>query len=140
MEKAMAIADIGLVKYGKLLAKALPKVIETREEFHHYVEMMERLDRRAERGETLTPEENALLALLEQLVKEYDDKIDLPYSPPYRTVPYLMERQGLRQVDLLPVFGSRSVASEVLNGKREIGTTHARKLAEFFHLPVRLFI
>jgi len=41
----MAIADISPVKYGKVLAKALPKVIETREEFHHYVEMTERLDR-----------------------------------------------------------------------------------------------
>jgi hypothetical protein len=32
------------------------KAIETREEFHHYVEVMEQLDGRTERGETLTPE------------------------------------------------------------------------------------
>ncbi len=30
----MAIANINPIKYGKLLAKALPKVIETPEEFH----------------------------------------------------------------------------------------------------------
>jgi HTH-type transcriptional regulator/antitoxin HigA len=88
----------------------------------------------------LRTSEHALRKLLEHLIQEYGDKIELPYSPPYRTVLYLMERQGLPQVDLLPVFGSRSPASEVLNGKREIGKTHARKLAEFSHLPVSLFI
>jgi|HubBroStandDraft_1064217.scaffolds.fasta_scaffold2891389_1 hypothetical protein len=33
------------------------KAIETPEELRHCVEVMEQLDRRAERGETLTPEE-----------------------------------------------------------------------------------
>jgi hypothetical protein len=30
--------------------------IESRDEFHHYVDVMEQLDRRTERGESLTPE------------------------------------------------------------------------------------
>jgi HTH-type transcriptional regulator/antitoxin HigA len=136
MENEMVLTQINCLKYGKLLARTLPQVIETREEFDRLVQTMEALDRQ----ESLTPEEHALRKLLEHLIKEYDDKIELPNSPPYRTVLYLMERQRLRQVDLLPVFGSRSVASEVLNGKREISKTHARKLAEFFHLPVSLFI
>jgi len=136
MENEMVLTQINRLKYGKLLARTLPQVIETREEFDRLVQTMEALDRQ----ESLTPEGHALRKLLEHLIKEYDDKIELPYSPPYRTVLYLMERQRLRQVDLLPVFGSRSVASEVLNGKREISKTHARKLAEFFHLPVSLFI
>jgi HTH-type transcriptional regulator/antitoxin HigA len=136
MENEMVLTQINRLKYGKLLARTLPQVIETREEFDRLVQTMEALDRQ----ESLTPEEHALRKLLEHLIKEYDDKIELPNSPPYRTVLYLMERQRLRQVDLLPVFGSRSVASEVLNGKREISKTHARKLAEFFHLPVSLFI
>ncbi len=64
----------------------------------------------------------------------------MPDAPPYRIVRELMEHQGLRQADLLAVFGSRSVASSVLNGKREISKAHARKLAAFFKLPVGLFI
>ena len=48
---------------------------------------------------------------------------------------HLMEHKGLRQSDLLPVFGSRSVAADVLNGRREISKAHARKLADFFHQP-----
>jgi len=136
----MAVTEISPIRYGRLLAKALPKVIETREEFDHYVEMMEELDRRAEAGHTLNPEEHALLALLEQLVRDYDDRIDLPTLPPYKIVLHLMEHKGLRQADLLPVFGSRSVASDILSGKRDISKTIARRLADYFRLPADLFI
>jgi antitoxin component HigA of HigAB toxin-antitoxin module len=33
-----------------------------------------------------------------------------------------------------------SASSDVLNGKRSISKAHARKLAEFFHVPASLFI
>lgn len=118
----------------------MPKVIETREEFDRYVDMMEKLDRRAEGGETLSAGKETLLALLEQFIKDYDDKFPLPNVPPYQIVLHLMEHQGLRQADLLPVFGSRSVASDVLRGRREISKAHARKLDDFFHLSADIFI
>jgi HTH-type transcriptional regulator/antitoxin HigA len=51
-----------------------------------------------------------------------------------------MEQRGLRQADLLPVFGSRSVASDVLAGKREPSKAHIRKLADFFHVSPELFL
>jgi HTH-type transcriptional regulator/antitoxin HigA len=139
VEKAMALTAISPAKYGKLLAKTLPKVIETRQEFDHYVEMMEQLDRQAE-SEALTLEEKTLLTLLEQLIKDYDDQIELPKVAPYQIVLRLMEHRGLRQVDLVPVFGSRSMVSAVLHGKRGISKTRARKLARFFHVGVGAFI
>jgi hypothetical protein len=46
----------------------------------------------------------------------------------------------LRQRDLIPVLGASSVISDILNGKRSISKTHARKLAEFFHVLVSLLI
>ena len=51
-----------------------------------------------------------------------------------------MEHRGLRRADLLPIFGSRSVASDVLAGKREPSKAHIRKLAEFFHVSADLFL
>ena len=135
----MAIAEISPIRYGELLAKTLPKVIETREEFDRYVETMEQLDRRAAK-EPLSPEELALLTLLERLVKDYDDQVELPEVPPHRMIRFLMEQRHLRQADLLPIFGSRSVASEVLAGKREPSKAHIRKLAEFFHVSAELFL
>lgn len=135
----MAVTEISPTKYGKVLAKALPKVIETREEFDRHVAMMEELDRRTESGEALSAEEEALLALIGQLVRDYDDKIELPKIEPYRIVLHLMEHKGLRQADLVPVFGSRSVASAVLGGKRELSKMHIRGLAEYFHLSPAVF-
>jgi HTH-type transcriptional regulator/antitoxin HigA len=135
----MAITEISPVKYGKLLAKTLPKVIETKDEFDRYVEIMEQLDRSLESGPA-TPEEAALMSLLERLIQDYDDHIYLPQSPPHRMIVYLMESRGLRQADLLPVFGSRSVVSDVLNGKREPSKAHIRRLADFFKVSPELFL
>jgi antitoxin component HigA of HigAB toxin-antitoxin module len=41
-----------------------------------------------------------------------------------------MSQRGLRPSNLLPIFGSRRVASDVLSGKREPSKAHVRKLAE----------
>src|SRR5947209_3401205 len=40
------ISELSPARYGKLLAKSLPKIIETDEEFDRYMQMMEELDRR----------------------------------------------------------------------------------------------
>jgi HTH-type transcriptional regulator/antitoxin HigA len=64
----------------------------------------------------------------------------LEHASPLDALKSLMEERNLRQADLLPVFGSRSVASDVLNGKRSISKAHARGLAEFFHVSPSLFI
>jgi HTH-type transcriptional regulator/antitoxin HigA len=140
MEKAMAIAELSSAKYGMLLSAALPKVIETRAEFDRAVNLMEALDRREVRGETLSREELALRDLLEHLVKIYDDRIELPITPPDRLIRYLMEQRDLKQADLLPIFGARSVASQVINGKREPSKAHIRALAAFFHISPAVFL
>ena len=124
-------------KYGSLLAEALPKVIETDEELERFAEILENLDT-SERP--LTREEIALQSLLVQLIQHYDDQIELPDVSPLKMMQYLMEQRGLRQADLVPVFGSRSVASNVLNGKRELSKTHLRRLADFFHVSPAVFL
>jgi HTH-type transcriptional regulator/antitoxin HigA len=133
----MGLVTINPAKYGRLCADVLPKVIETDQEFDRLVVKMEELDRKA----NPTPEEEALSALLMKLIQDYDDQhFELPKVAPHELVRHLMDHKGLRQADLLPVFGSRSVASDVLNGRREISKAHARKLADYFRLPADLFI
>ena len=51
-----------------------------------------------------------------------------------------MEEHGLRQRDLLDVFGSRGIASEVVSGKREISKTQAKKLAAIFYVAADIFL
>ena len=53
---------------------------------------------------------------------------------------HLMEENGLSQTDLAPLFGGRSVISDVLAAKRRLNLTHITRLAERFGLPVDVFI
>ncbi len=64
----------------------------------------------------------------------------LGHAEPLDALRILMQDRDLRQRDLIPVFGSSSVVSDVLNGKRSISKAHARRLADFFHVPASLFI
>jgi HTH-type transcriptional regulator/antitoxin HigA len=133
----MGITTLNPTKYGRLCAAVLPKVIESDEEFDRLVEVMESLDRKPE----LTPEEAALRDLLEKLIQDYDEShYSLPDVPPHKIIFYLMESRNLRQADLLSIFGSRSIVSDVLAGKREPSKAHIRKLADFFHVSTDLFL
>ncbi|MGA2114509.1 MAG: helix-turn-helix domain-containing protein [Bryobacteraceae bacterium] len=69
-------------------------------------------------------------------IEAFDDpNYALEGSTPDSRLRSLMEEHGLRQRDLLDVFGSRGVASEVVSGKRAISKAQAKKLAELFHVP-----
>lgn len=132
----MGTLTISPKRYGDLLAKALPKVIESDRDLERFSEMLESLDRLPR---ALTPEERALELLLARLIEDYDERTELPHLPANETIAFLMRQRDLTQADLLPVFGSRSVVSSVLNGKREPSKAHIRKLADFFHLSPAAF-
>ena len=122
---------------GRLCADVVPKVIESDKEFDRLVGKMEALDLK----KNPTPEEQALSALLARLIQDYDDRYHaLPALPPNKMIAFFMDQRELRQADLLPVFGSRSVVSDVLNGKRLPSKAHVRRLAEFFHISAELFL
>jgi HTH-type transcriptional regulator/antitoxin HigA len=50
-----------------------------------------------------------------------------------------MEQHALRQKDLADVFGTTSIVSEVLNGKRELNKEQIRRLSERFHVSPEVF-
>jgi len=133
----MGLRALNPARYGELCAGALPKVIANEREFDRMAQTLERLAFRPD----LSPEETALAELLARLVQDYDDRRHpLRKLPPHAMIRFLMEQRGLRQADLLPVFGSRSVASDVLSGKREPSKAHIRRLVEFFRAPAELFL
>jgi HTH-type transcriptional regulator/antitoxin HigA len=133
----MGVSVLDPIEYGRLCSGVIPKVIESDAEFDRLVAQLEVLDFK----ENPTPEEEALAGVLAVLIQDYDDRHhELPRTSPDGMVRYLMEQRGLKQADLLPVFGSRSVASDVIKGKREPSKAHIRKLAAFFHVPAELFL
>jgi HTH-type transcriptional regulator / antitoxin HigA len=124
-------------KYGKLLARTLPAVIETDAEYEHSLAEIEKLIDKKDRS----PEEDKLFDLLTALVESFEEKnYSIPDAPPHEVLQELMRSRGLKQRDLLSIFGSDGLASEVVNGKRNISRAHAKSLAEYFHVPVDLFI
>jgi HTH-type transcriptional regulator / antitoxin HigA len=126
-------------RYGKLLLKTLPKVIETKAENDRMLAVVESLLEKGEDG--LTPEEDALIELLTGLIHDFESKAyPIPKSTPHEVTGYLLERRGLQPSDLWPVLGSKSRVSEILSGKRSISKEQAKKLAEFFRVGVELFI
>jgi len=135
----MAVAAVmRKAEYGKLLVRVAPKIIRSEAENQHMIAELEKLDTL---GRPLTPEEHELAELMTLLVQRFEEsRYPLGHAKPIEALRELMESRNTRQRDLIPVFGSSSVASDVLNGKRSISKTHARKLAEFFHVPVGLFI
>ena len=134
------VLTLSPAKYGKLLSRTMPKRIETDAELDRFVEVMEELSRSIAHG-AASPEETALHSLLATLIKEYDDRAyPLPPGDPLRMLQFLMEHRDLRAADLTPIFGARSIASLVLNGKRKLSKAHIRKLAEFFHVSPAVFL
>jgi HTH-type transcriptional regulator/antitoxin HigA len=50
-----------------------------------------------------------------------------------------MDQNGLKQKDLIDVFGTPSIVSEVLRGKRELNIDHITRLSEHLHVSPELF-
>jgi HTH-type transcriptional regulator/antitoxin HigA len=95
-----------------------------------------------EKGEhNMTPEEDALLSLVTNLIRDYEAGGYPPRerSKPHRMVAFLLEQRGLSDKDLWPVIGSKGRVSEILSGKRDISKEQAKTLAEFFHVRADLF-
>lgn len=126
--------------YGKLLVEYLPGVIQTEEENEKALAVVLALMKKGEDGRS--PEESRLFELLVTLIEDFESK-EYPiaeHGSPSEALRYLMDEHGLKQTDLLDVFGSQGVVSQVLNGKREISKSQAKRLADRFHLTADIFI
>lgn len=133
-----AVRKIDPVRYRRLVSRSMPVVIETEEENARILAIVEKL---MQKGEKLSAEEEKLLKLLARLVEDFEERFYRPSeATPLEVLHHLMEMRGVKQSHLWEVFGSKGIASEVLNGKRGISKTHARALANYFHVPADLFV
>jgi HTH-type transcriptional regulator/antitoxin HigA len=91
--------------------------------------------------ENRSPAETSLLKLLAVLIEDYEQKrYPMGDASSLDTLKELMRARQMQARDLWPVFGSKGIASEVLNGKRGISKEMARKLGEIFHVSPAVFI
>jgi HTH-type transcriptional regulator / antitoxin HigA len=127
-------------QYIELLIKYQPKVIETESEYRQALSVVEYFVFKKERA----LEELALYDLALMLVKDYELKIcpmdDWRTQSPTEMLQYLLESSGKKQSDLVGIIGSSGIVSEVVNGKRSISKSQAKKLGEIFRVSPSLFI
>lgn len=81
------------------------------------------------------------------LVDSFDSKCDheqhrapAGHSAPLANLKYVMEQSGTTQADLGRLLGSRTLASLILNGRRQLSKAHVRKLATHFQVCPALFL
>lgn len=125
--------------YADLVVKILPTAIQSEEEYEIMLANIDELMSVSE--DKLSPEEERLLETLAILVESYEDEhYPMPEVAPNEVLKFFMEDRELKQKDLLHIFGSTGITSEVVNGKRSISKAQAKKLAEYFKVSVELFI
>jgi HTH-type transcriptional regulator / antitoxin HigA len=123
-------------QYADLLARALPSVIHSEKENKRYLALLEDLDQKGK----LSAAEQRLAELLTLLIEDFEQKVySLKPAMPLDILNQLIEANGLKQKDLVDVFGTPSIVSEVLNGKRGLTIEHIKKLSRRFHVSPEIF-
>ena len=129
------IADAG---YVELLIAHQPAKPRNRREHAELTALLESL---AENETKQTPAMERFIETLTALIMQYEDEIEPdPERSPAGVLKYLLAERGLRQVDLVPILGSKSYVSQLLSGHRPISKEAAHKLAEFFQVSAYSFI
>ena len=133
----IAIAAAAQPEYARLLAESLPTVVDSEGLNELYLEQVSELLRRED---SLSPAETQLMKLLTLLIEDFEEKhYAVPRSGPLATVRFLMDQHSLKQKDLTDIFGTPSITSEVLSGKRELNKEHIRQLSKRFKVSPELF-
>jgi HTH-type transcriptional regulator/antitoxin HigA len=124
-------------EYAALLSATLPTVIRSEAENERHIAMLEELDRK---GNRMSSAERRMAALLTLLIEDFEEQhYALKPSSPSGVLNELMLANNLKQKDLLDVFGTPSIVSEVLRGKRRLTTEHIRRLSQRFHVSPEVF-
>lgn len=124
--------------YGALLLDFLPRVIKTEAD---YKAVQEQVDRLVDQ-DGLSPAEQDYLELLGTLIWEYESRTEDTTEYELRGIDLLrglIDLHGLKQLDLVPIFKTKSIVSAVLSGKRQLTAEHINRLAAFFNVPHELF-
>jgi len=113
-----------------------PTPITSQRQHEQYLSVLDKLTSKA----NPTSEEEKYAEVLITLIEAYEEEYhSIPDASPVEVLRTLMDANGLRQKDLVTIFGSESIVSEVLNKKRDLNKTHIEKLSKRFHISPAAF-
>jgi HTH-type transcriptional regulator / antitoxin HigA len=126
----IAVSD----KYS--LEVGAPTPITSERQHEEYLAVLDKLSAK----EHPTKQEEQYAEVLMTLIEAYEEAHDsIPDASPLEVLRALMEANDLRQKDLVPIFGSEGIVSEVLHKKRDLNKAHIRKLSARFHVSPAVF-
>lgn len=126
------------IEYATLLRKTVPAVIHSEKENERCIALLEALD---QKGDKLTAAERRLGELLTVLIEDFEERTyALKPAKPVEVLAELIEANGLKQKDLMEIFGTPSIVSEILREKRNLTVDHIRKLSKRFHVSPEMFL
>jgi len=79
--------------------------------------------------------------LLSYLIEEYEQEfIPMRDASPAEVIQFMMEMKDLKQKDLIPILGTKSFVSKILNGTAKIPVKSMDALCQFLGIPVEALI
>ena len=113
-----------------------PTPITSERQHEEYLSVLDKLASK----ENPTREEEKYAEVLITLIEAYEEEHHpIPDASPMEVLRSLMEANDLRQKDLVAIFGSESIVSEVLHKKRNLNKTHIEKLSKRFGVSPSVF-
>lgn len=118
------------------LEVSTPTPIASERQHKEYLSVLDKLASK----DNPTSEEEKHSEVLMTLIEAYEEQHhSIPDAPPVEVLRMLMDANDLRQKDLVSIFGSESIVSEVLHRKRDLNKTHIEKLSARFHVSPAVF-
>jgi HTH-type transcriptional regulator / antitoxin HigA len=113
-----------------------PTPITSDRQHEEYLSVLNKLANK----ENPTREEEKYAEVLMTLIEAYEEEHhSVPDASPVEVLRALMDANDLRQKDLVPIFGSESIVSEVLHKKRDLNKAHIEKLSKRFRVSPAAF-
>jgi HTH-type transcriptional regulator / antitoxin HigA len=113
-----------------------PTTIASERQHEEYLSVLDKLASK----ENPTRAEEKYAEVLMALIEVYEEShYSIPNASPVDVLRALIVANDLRQKDLVPFFGTESIVSEVLHGKRDLNKSHIEKLSKRFQVSPAVF-
>ena len=124
-------------KYLQLVQKFPPRPVVNEADFEATQSVINQLLDKLE----LSPEEEDYLDVLGTLISNYEQQQEnlIPDIYGVELLKVLIDEHNLKQKDLVSIFKTESIVSDILKGKRQLTNRHIQELAEFFHISPAVF-
>jgi len=113
-----------------------PRILKSEQD---YEEALTHLDTLMDQTDSIQQQED--IALFTKLIQDYEEQhfpIKLP--DPIETIKFALDQQGLTRKDLIPLIGTKSKVSEVLNRKRPLSLSMIRALHAELGIPAEILL